>query len=72
YLTTVFAGMELEATDKTREYFQGYPPSSPQIGLLRDGELLFLLERHDIEGRDANEIAERLVEAFDEHCTKVA
>ena len=70
-LTTVFAGMELEATEKARSYFAGYPPSSPQIGLLRDGKLLFLLERHDIEGRDANQIADKLVEAFDEHCTKV-
>ncbi len=67
---TVFAGMELEAADRARTYFAGYPPSSPQIGLLRDGKLLFLLERHDIEGRDANEIAEKLVAAFDQHCTK--
>ena len=71
-LTTVFAGMEIEATDRARTYFAGYPPSSPQIGLLKDGKLVFLLERHDIEGREANDIAEQLVEAFDEHCTKVA
>lgn len=70
-LTTVFAGMEIEATTAARRYFAGYPPSSPQIGLLKNGKLVFLMERHDIEGRDANEIAERLVEAFDEHCTKV-
>jgi bacilliredoxin len=69
-LVTVFAGMELEATDRARSYFTGYPPSSPQIGLLRDGKLVYMMERHDIEGRDANEIAERLVAAFDEHCTK--
>lgn len=69
-LTTVFAGMELEATDKVRSYFPGYPPSSPQIGLLKSGKLVFLMERHDIEGRDANEIAEKLVEAFDQNCTK--
>lgn len=71
-LTTVFAGMELEATDRARSYFTGYPPSSPQIGLLRDGKLVFIMERHEIEGRDANEIADKLVEAFDEHCAKVS
>lgn len=71
-LTTVFAGMEIEATEHARTYFSGYPPSSPQIGLLRDGKLVFLLERHDIEGREANDIAEKLVESFDQHCTKVA
>ena len=70
-LTTVFAGMEMEATDRARSYFTGYPPSSPQIGLLRDGKLVYLLERHDIEGREANDIADKLVEAFDEYCTKV-
>ncbi len=71
-LTTVFAGMELEAVDRARSYFAGYGPSSPQIGLLKDGKLVFLMERHDIEGREANDIAQRLVEAFDQHCTKVA
>ncbi len=71
-LATVFAGMEIEATNQARTYFAGYPPSSPQIGLLRDGKLVFLLERQDIEGREANDIAEKLVEAFDEYCTKVA
>ena len=70
-LTTVFAGMEMEATDRARSYFTGYPPSSPQIGLLRDGKLVYLMERHDIEGREANDIADKLVEAFDEYCTKV-
>lgn len=69
-LTTVFAGMEMDATERARSYFVGYPPSSPQIGLLKDGKLVFLMERHDIEGRDANDIAERLVGAFEEHCTK--
>jgi putative YphP/YqiW family bacilliredoxin len=69
-MTTVFAGMDMEATDRARDYFTGYPPSSPQIGLIKDGRLVFLMERHDIEGREANEIAEKLVEAFEEHCTK--
>ncbi len=71
-LTTVFAGMDLEATERARTYFVGYPPSSPQIGLLKDGKLVYLLERHDIEGREANEIADRLVEAFDQHCSTAA
>ncbi len=70
-LTTVFAGMEMEATERARSYYAGYPPSSPQIGLLRDGKLVYLMERHDIEGREANSIADKLMEAFDEYCTKV-
>ena len=57
-LITVFAGMEMEATDRVRSYFAGYPPSSPQIGLLKGGQLVYLMERQDIEGRDANAIAD--------------
>jgi len=71
-LTTVFAGMEIDATERARSYFPGYPPSSPQIGLLKDGKLVYLMERHDIEGQEANEIAAKLVDAFDQHCSKVA
>lgn len=71
-LVTVFAGMELDATDRARSYFEGYPPSSPQIGLLKDGNLVRLLERHDIEGREAPEIAAMLTAAFDEHCARAA
>ena len=71
-LTTVFAGMEIDATERARSYFTGYTPSSPQIGLLKDGKLVYLMERHDIEGREANEIAAKLVDAFDQHCSKVA
>lgn len=70
-LTTVFAGMEIEATERARSYFTGYPPSSPQIGLLKDGKLMYLMERHDIEGREANEIAAKLVDAFDQYCGKL-
>lgn len=70
-LTTVFAGMEIDATERARSYFSGYPPSSPQIGLLKDGKLVYLMERHDIEGREANEIAAKLVDAFDQYCSKV-
>ena len=65
---TVFAGGDVEATDRARQYFAPYPPSSPSIGLLRDGKLLFMMERRDIENRDANAIAARLTAAFDEHC----
>lgn len=67
-MITVFAGADIEATERARSYFKGYPPSSPSIGLLRNGEVLFLLERHQIEGREAPEIAELLREAFNKHC----
>ena len=65
---TVFAGNDVEATAKARSYFTGYLPSSPTIGLLRDGNLVFMMERHDIEGNDAMTIANRLNAAFREHC----
>jgi len=67
-LYTVFAGMELEATDRARGYFDPYPPSSPQIALFKDGKLVSMLERSDIEGRGPDEIAGDLIEAFDAHC----
>ena len=67
-LTTVFAGQDIEATQRARSYFTGYPPSSPQIGLLKDGRLVFMLERHQIEGRSADDIALDLVGAFDRYC----
>jgi putative YphP/YqiW family bacilliredoxin len=67
-LTTVFAGQDAEATARARDYFAPYPPSSPQIALLKDGEVAFMLERRQIEGRDAEEIAKDLVEAFEKHC----
>lgn len=66
--TTVFAGQDAEATERARSYFTGYPPSSPQIGLLKDGELVFMLERWQIESRDADEIAHDLVNAFNKYC----
>jgi putative YphP/YqiW family bacilliredoxin len=65
---TVFAGQDLEATARARSYFHGYPPSSPSIALLKDGDLVYMLERHQIEGRDADEIAEDLTDAFDRFC----
>jgi putative YphP/YqiW family bacilliredoxin len=67
-LATVFAGMELAATDRARSYFAPYPPSSPQIALFKEGRLVFMLERKDIERRTPEDIAEDLVRAFDAHC----
>ena len=65
---TVFAGADLDATERARDHFAPYPPSSPSVGLLRDGKLVFMLERRDIENRDAYAIAARLTEAFEQHC----
>ena len=68
HLTTVFAGQDVEATTKARSYFTGYPPSSPQIGLLKDGQVVFMLERWQIEGRSADDISKDLVNAFNQFC----
>lgn len=65
---TVFAGNDREATAAAREYFAPYQPSSPQMGLIKDGKLLWMLQRHDIEGRMPQEIAADIRKAFDEHC----
>lgn len=65
---TVFAGVDEEATARAREYFTGYRPSSPSVALLDGGEIVFMLERHQIEGREAETIAGELIEAFDRHC----
>lgn len=65
---TVFAGQDAEATDRARGYFTGYRPSSPSIALLKDGEVVFMLERHRIEGRSSQDIAADLKRAFDENC----
>lgn len=65
---TVFAGQDIEATVEARSYFPGYRPSSPSIALLRDGEVVFMLERHQIEGREASDIAGDLAGAFDRFC----
>jgi putative YphP/YqiW family bacilliredoxin len=67
-LTTVFAGQDSEATDRARSYFTGYAPSSPSISLMKDGKLVFMLERFQIEGRPAEEIAHDLVNAFNKYC----
>lgn len=70
-LATVFAGQDVDAVRQARTYFAGYPPSSPQIALLKDGKLVFMLERHQIEGRTAEEIAQDLTGAFDRYCGAV-
>jgi putative YphP/YqiW family bacilliredoxin len=68
HLTTVFAGQDTEAAARARSYFTGYAPSSPSIGLLKDGKLVYMLERYQIEGRTADQIANDLVGAFDKYC----
>ena len=67
-LTTVFAGQDMEATDRAREYIVGYPPSSPSVALFKDGELVYFMERHQIEGRHPEDIATDLQAAYREHC----
>ncbi|MDQ8161823.1 MAG: BrxA/BrxB family bacilliredoxin [Gemmatimonadota bacterium] len=66
--TTVFAGQDREATDRARSYFTGYAPSSPSIALFKDGDVVFMLERYQIEGRSAQQIAQELTGAFDQYC----
>lgn len=68
HLTTVFAGQDLEATERAREYITGYPPSSPSVALFKDGHLVWFLERHRIEGSTPHQIAEMLQGAYAEHC----
>ena len=67
-VATVFAGADIEATERARSYFTGYGPSSPSIALLKDGQLVYMLERFQIEGRDAQQIAGELTQAFDKYC----
>lgn len=67
-LTTVFAGVDRESTAKAREYMVPFPPSSPAVALFKDGELVHMLERHHIEGRSAQMIAENLSSAYEEFC----
>ena len=67
-IATVFAGADIEATDRARSYFTGYGPSSPSIALLKDGQLVYMLERFQIEGRDAHQIAGELAQAFEKYC----
>lgn len=72
HLATVFAGQDAEATERARSYFTGYAPSSPQIALFKDGQIVFMLERWQIEGRPADEIAHDLVNAFNRYCGSAA
>ena len=65
----MFAGQYTDAVARARSYFTGYAPSSPQIGLFKDGRLVFMLERFQIEGRSADDIAKDLVGAFDQYCS---
>ena len=68
---SVFAGQDMEATERARSYFTGYPPSSPSVALFRDGQLVHMLQRSDIEHRDSADIANELTRVFDEHCAAV-
>ena len=67
-LYTVFAGQDLDATARARSYFGEYQPSSPSVALLKDGEVVSFIHRHQIEGRGPDQIAELLLKAFEEHC----
>ena len=67
-VATVFAGADVEATEKVRGYLTGYPPSSPAVALLQGGKLVYMMERHQIENQEADSIARELTAAFDKHC----
>jgi putative YphP/YqiW family bacilliredoxin len=71
-LTTVFAGVDADAVARARTHMVGYPPSSPSIALFKDGRLVFMMERHDIEGMYPEQIADQLKDAFNTHCTETA
>jgi putative YphP/YqiW family bacilliredoxin len=70
HMTTVFAGADLEATSRAREYLTGYPPSSPAVALLRDGQLVWMMERRQIESQGMDAIVRDLTTAFDQHCAR--
>ena len=72
HLTTVFAGADIDATERARSYFTGYPPSSPAVALLQGGQLVYMMERRQIEGTSADAIARQLMAAFDQHCANAA
>lgn len=71
-VATVFAGADIEATNRAREYFTGYRPSSPSVAIMRDGQIVYMLERHNIENRTAEQIATELASAFDKFCATPA
>ncbi len=70
-LVTVFAGQDKEATEKARSFFTGYPPSSPSFALLKDGKIVTMIERHDIEGHDPMAVVQKLQDAFEQYCDEV-
>jgi putative YphP/YqiW family bacilliredoxin len=72
HLYTVFSGQDADATRRAREFFTGYAPSSPSIAVLKDGRIVHMIERHQIEGRAASDIAADLTAAFDAHCASGA
>ncbi|MBM7552361.1 BrxA/BrxB family bacilliredoxin [Thalassobacillus pellis] len=71
HLVTVFAGQDKEATERARQFFVGYPPSSPSFALLKDGEIVTMVERHDIEGFEPMEVIGKLQNIFEEHCEEI-
>jgi putative YphP/YqiW family bacilliredoxin len=71
YLTTTFAGFDIEGVNRVRQHLLPYPPSSPSIALFKNGELVHFIERHQIEGRPANIIANNLINAFDQYCKQL-
>lgn len=71
YFVSVFAGQDKEATQRAREYFEGYPPSSPSFALLKDGKILTMIERHEIEGHSPMEVVQKMQQYFDQYCKEV-
>ncbi|WP_141771607.1 BrxA/BrxB family bacilliredoxin [Bacillus sp. 491mf] len=71
HLVTVFAGQDKEATARAREYFEGYPPSSPSFALLKDGKIMTMVERHEIEGHEPMQVIAKLQSYFEEHCDEM-
>ncbi len=71
HLVTVFAGQDREATEQARTFFEGYPPSSPSMAFLKDGKIVTMLERHEIEGATPIEVINKLQTIFDEHCEEL-
>ncbi|MEC2056846.1 BrxA/BrxB family bacilliredoxin [Peribacillus psychrosaccharolyticus] len=71
HLVTVFAGQDKEATEKARDYFEGYPPSSPSFAILKDGQFLTMVERHEIEGHDPMSVVNKLQTYFEQYCEEI-
>lgn len=71
HLVTVFAGQDKEATEKARTYFEGYPPSSPSFALLKDGKIMTMVERHEIEGFEPMQVIQKLQSYYDKYCQEV-